>query len=642
MPEEGNESSIPQINIQGDLDDLSNWIVDEINRALAERTELDSNIAEFYRLYEAEPLMKKKTFPWDGASNLVVPVIATAVEAIVARLVGAIFATHDLWTTAPRSAAWVPVAKPIERWINWVQREQLKAYDTVVSLLLSSSKVGTGILKLVWEKKERNVVTNSGDGTQFEKIVIHEGPVLRNVPLIDFLFSSDALAPQDIQTCEWVAHRTIMTWKQLKELETSGIFTNVDRIVKNPRTAISEVEEQTQTTIGVTPLEYKDYEIWEVWASYDTNEDGILEEVLVNIHLETKTCLRAIYNPYRHQERPFHMVRHMPRDNHLLGIGLCQMLKDIQAEICTLHNQRIDNATIANCNAFTRTTGCKVSRLDIFPGAVIPVNSDGDIKPLEMGREHPTQLQEELHTGTLAEKRSGVSDYTVGRESAAIGSRATATSTMALIAEGNKRFQFIIRDIREVLTGIAHQIISLYQQFSLGSVSFEMFSDEERRYVTEYLQLPLELSRNNIMLDVPTVDEGNNKSIKQQTSMSLMGMVKPFYEGIVQALMIAQNQQIPQPIKDVALQGAVAATKLWEKVLESFDIVDTMSYVPNMEEIIGGSQGSQGSIIPGQTGNVLGAGQGMAPGIQNIEYGTVSTGEGFTNNTLPPRENTNV
>lgn len=634
---------IPQISIPASaIPDLAKWIEDEINRSLAERADLESKITEWYKLYEAIPKVSRKTFPWDGAANFVVPSVAIAVESIVSRFVGAIFGAGDPWKAVPKSAKWVEVANPIERWINWVGREVLHIYTVMESFLLASSKTGTGILKLTWEVNKRKVVmANSAGGTDVQEITIHDGPVLRNVPLIDFVISSDALAPMDIQTCEWVAHRTTKTKKQLIELEKSQIYTDIEKVIPNFRTTVTEAESQINTQVGINPTEYKDYEIWEVWCSYDIDGDGIPEELVVDIHLETKTVLRAIYNPYRHQERPFHMVRHMPRDNHILGIGLGQMLKDVQEETTTMRNQRVDNATLANMKIYKRKVGCKVSHKDIYPGAVVAVNDPDDLTNMDMGVEHSSLLSEELHANSIGEKRSGVSDYTVGRESAAIGSRATATSTLALIGEGNKRFQFTIRDIKYVMSNVAHQIVGLYQQFApSGRVYYEMFSDDEKALVGQYFNLPPEISRDNIVLDIPAVDEVNNKSMQQQTSIALMEMLEKYFTGVIQALSLTVNPMVPDSAKKVAMEGAFAATKLWERTLESFDIVDTKSYVPDLMEAFGG--GNQGSVGGRSAGGVLENTPAEVPGMAGNMPGGIVPGIGPAENVQTPGQSGNA
>lgn len=577
-----------QINIPEQAQEaLANWIYTEIETSKAERQQLNDKVVEWERLYSARPKVHNKTFPWDHASNLVVPTIATAVDTVLARMLNAIFGSRDVLTAVGKSPDWADLADPLEKWLNWVGREVMNLYAICQTWCLSCVKYGTGILKLPWEQRRRNVTyKKDGEITQ-ETIWLHNGPLPQNINITDFYVSNDAIHTQDIQGCEWVAHRTLYTWKRLKELETSGIFMDVDRIKDWRRTETTDLEDEVERNTGHEVNDYKDYDIWEIWCSYDTTGSGVLDELVVSIHLETRTILRAVYNFYRHQERPFHLIRYMVQDNSIYGIGLGQMLADIQEEISTIHNQRLDNATISNTTAFKRRRGTTVGQEKIYPGAFIDVDELDDIAELSMGTKHHTLLPEELHTNSIGEKRTGVNDYTVGRESGAIGSRATATSTLALIQEGNKRFQMTIRDIREALNNIAHQTIMLYQQFSGDDdVMYEMFSEKDKMIIQKYLHLPSELSRANVLIDTPAISESNNKDIQKQTYMTLMGVVQQFYRGLMEGFSVAVDPRAPEPMKNLAIQGATAASKIWERVLEAFDIVDAESYTPDIEQLL--------------------------------------------------------
>ena len=573
---------------QAKADELGAWLYEEIERAKQDSVGRQENYTEWERLYEARPRVARKTEPWVNCANLVVPLIGTAVDSVTARLIEAVFGGKQLWVGTAKSAKWAALANPIQDWINWVGKDVMKMYDVSLNWFLTTVKTGTGILKLPWERRLRNVMYNDENGGQVnEQIVVHDGPKPQSIHPSDFFVSPDAHATKDIQYCEWVAHRGRYTKKLLKELEFSGTLYDVEKIFLSPRTQATDLEAEVQGNTGVSISQYNDYEVWEIWCSYDINEDGIPEELVVTYHPETQTILRAVYNFYRHQERPFHIIPFMPRDNSIWGIGICQMLQDIQEEVTTMHNQRLDNATIANQKAFLRVSGTSIGDPVIGPGAIIDVDDIDDFKELKIGDNHPSLLGEELHTNSIGEKRTGVSDYTSGRESSAIGSRATATSTLALIREGNKRFRMTIKAIRESLRNIAHQVIMLYQQFAADDgVMFEIFSEDEKAIVQEYFKLPPEFSRANIAIDVPALSEADNKEADRQSYIMLLQVMQQFYSAMMEAFTVAQSPQAPPPIKQLALQGAQAGAKMWQRVLEAFDFRDPESFTPNVEDML--------------------------------------------------------
>ena len=618
----------PQDEIpQNVVDDVVSWLSQEILNAQGERATLTDKLVRWERMYEAVPAQEIKTFPWPGASNLEMPIIATAVEAVHSRIINSIFGPRDVWSAAARSPAWVPVTEDVTRWINWVGKEVLHLKPIVSRWVLSTIKFGTGILKETWQHRQKKItVKGSAGGIESGVVDTHFGPMLFNIPLPDFYVSNDAIYSGDIQHCEWVAERQLYTWKQLKALEASGIFVNVDKIKDAKRTKPNEMEEEVNKNVGVEISEYKDFEIWEVHCSRDIDGDGIPEELCFNFEPNTKAALRAIFNPYYHQERPYQVLRYMIRDNSFWGIGVCQMLDPIQTEVSGIHNRRNDNATLSNTTAFTRVRGGRTGPLEFYPGVVFDVNASDDIRELQVGQKHVTLLQEELHSTSIGEKRTGVNDYTVGRESAAIGSRATATSTLALIKEGNVRFKSVIDEARESLSNVAHQTIMLYQQHPDVEIYYEMFSAKKAPLMKKFLTLPQQLSRAGVLIDVPAISEAYNKDVQRQTYLTLMQVMQQFYSGMMQAFQIALNPQVPPPMQQLAMQGAQSASKLWGRVLEAFDVTDSDTFTPDVETLLGiqalgeSLDGGLGAVTNGGVQPPMGTAQnqntGGGPGIQ--------------------------
>lgn len=609
---------IAQVDVtEVDQATLAGWLKDKIERSVTEKADLDSRLVVWHNQYEGIPTNPKKDWPWVGASNLVVPITASHVDAVLARLLGSVFGAKQLWVGTAKSAKWVPLVNPIEVFVNYVGKDVLDMYRVSQRWFLQMLKYGTGVLKLPWERITRRVTyKDSQGGVVTEDVTRHNGPRAYVVPIADFYVTPDAYATLDIQNCEGVFQRCLYTKKTLLEKQRSGIFRDVDKILKAPRSTQTDMQlaEQQASKISLSTLD--DFEVWECWISYDPKNDGNLVEMVVDFHKDTLTVLRCVYNFYRHQERPFHLIKCMPRDGSLWGIGICQMLEDVQNEITTTHNLRLDNATIANSVAFKVKRNAHMEEVEIYPGAYVPFDDPDDIQPLEIGVPHSTLLPEELHTNSIGERRTGVSDYTVGRESAAIGSNATATSTLALIREGNKRFQMMITDIRKALTDIAHQVIMLYQQFAQDSqVIYELFDDKELMWVQKYFKMPPEFSRANIAIDVPALSEAQNKDTDKQNLLTLMGVMQNFYGSMFQAYSMAINPQAPQQLKSLAGQAAIAGSKLFSRILEAFEFRDPDTFAPDVESMLGLTIAQNAQQQGGPFGPTAG-GAAQAPGGQ--------------------------
>lgn len=646
-----NPISNAQIQIpENKVNEISTWLQNEILQAEADRSELDDKILEWQRIYEALPETETRDFPWEGASNIVVPVAATSVDAVFARMMNSLFGGKELWIATARSPNWQELTKPISKFLNWVGDEVVDMYNVCQRWILGMIKYGTGVSKTYWDRRIRNVVYRDQSGAEVHEPVVHyDGPRMSVVPLKDFLVSADAVTTQDIQYCTWVGDKSRYTWKELKELEASDVFKNVDRIRQHGRAAVSEHEAETQEYTGHEVTDPQDYELYEIWCSYDlsTDEsgeggDGILSELVVTMEKESGIIVRAVYNFFKHQERPYHILRYMPREDSIYGIGMCKMLENIQEEITSMHRHRLDNATIANTRAWKKRKGTTLGSDEIFPGAFIEVDEIDDISELQLGDIYQSLLVEEQHTNAIGEKRTGVSDYTMGRESSAVGSGATATSTLALIREGNKRFSMTIRDMRKALSNVAHQFVMLYQQFAPNNeVMYEMFSEQDKRYIQQYFQLPPENTRQGVYIDTPALSETNNKEIVQQTMLTLMQITQQYFGGMFQAVQMAVSQQAPPEVQELAKQGAKTGSEIFKRLLEAFDFTDADNYIVDVESLLtmgshlemqqgmmNGNQGPSqqpaegglaGSPVQGQQSSMGGSPQGNGAGTPNIE-----------------------
>jgi hypothetical protein len=586
-------SFLPQVDLPEDiLPVIGSWLQEQLFEANASMSEYIDNLEKWTKQYEGIPSSITKDFPWENSSNLEVPISAIHVDTVFSRMMNSIFGAKDLIVGRARAKKWVELVPKIERWLNWVTEEVMDFYRFSQDWFLSTIKFGTGIAELPWVNRVRRTKMRDETGAiREQEEILHDGPLPRMIPLKDFRASSDSFYRRNLQDCEWVAIRGYYTAKQIEEKIVSQEWLSEARNLiemQNQRTSADKVEAVTEGQQGVSPVTRNDFEVWRFYASYDVDGDGRPEEIIVDFHDETKTIVRAVYNFYFHQERPLHMITFMPREGSLFGIGVCQMLEHIQAEITTIHNQRIDNGTIANTKMFLKRATAKVTG-KVFPGAFISINTSlDDIREVRLGDPLPSQLREEMHTNAYAERRTGVSDYSVGRESSAIGSRATATSTMALIGEANKRFLMTIRDARNSITDMAHQVIMLYQQFATDrTVMYELFDEKEQQMVQEFIELPQETTRARVILDVPVADDKQNKDIQKQTLLALMGVLQNYFMGVFQALSVGMSPEAPEPMKQLAMKGAEAATKLMERILDAFEVTDTENFLPDMQDLFG-------------------------------------------------------
>ena len=105
-----------------------------------------------------------------------------------------------------------------------------------------------------------------------------------------------------------------------------------------------------------------------------------------------------------------------------------------------------------------------INRQEIYPGAKMFLNDLNDAAPFDMGDVHQSTIVEENLAMSYLERLTGISDYNLGRPGAS-GKGKTATGTLAVLQEGNLRFDIIIKRVQEALKEMAYQTIQLCQQY---------------------------------------------------------------------------------------------------------------------------------------------------------------------------------
>src|SRR5256886_1628392 len=200
-----------------------------------------------------------------------------------------------------------------------------------------------------------------------------------------------------------------------------------------------------------------------------------------DLHKDNRAILQLRYNWYFHQRKPYTLIAYTTTDDSLYGLGILEMTKPFQDAITRLHRLASDNAYLANVRMFIvrRNSGIeKVPRL--YTGRCFFVDEPAkDFIPFAVSDIYPSTLAERQNLFGMLEKRTGVSDYLTGRESPVIGTRATATSTLALIQEAKARVEEVLQNIRDGYEEIIQNCVSIWIQFGTNGVEDLIFGDDQ-------------------------------------------------------------------------------------------------------------------------------------------------------------------
>jgi hypothetical protein len=601
---------------------LPQYLEQELTEALYTHELKLEWIDESNRLYLGDPINMRKTFPWDGAANLVIPLVGITVDSIVARVMNTIFAVQPFWSAEALIKDLEPVVNPLQDFMEWSRVNETGMYGQTRSWIVEVVKHGWAYLKVYWESfTQRSFVVKNGAARPRDIII--RRPRVQHILLADIICQSGI--EDELGQSEWLAHRIRLTDGQLRWRKHDRVYDNVDDIVKYKDQMTPMEEKVLENELEKeAPRPYRDKlnTLYEVYADLPLAGSELPVPVMITFHLPTKTVARCVYNPDITGERPFKKGKFIDREGKRDGVGISRQLSLLQEEISTLHNQQVDNATLANTRFFVGRRGVVRNGTQIWPGRFLTVpDPQRDITTVPISDVYPSMRQLETSCLAYAERRSGVADYQLGRESNVMGNRATATGTLALIQEGNRRFDLNVRDVRDCLGGVGKKLLLLNAQFRpQGMAYFVKGSDGE--LVEKVLNLPEEFVADGIGMELTASTATINREIEKQGLLAMMGTLTQYYQQLIQISGIAMNPATPPPVQQLALQMADGARYLMSMIVQTYEIraVDTLlppSLADQLEEANAAAQqppGPPGGPGPGPPGAGVAPPVGAPPG----------------------------
>lgn len=472
----------------------------------------------------AEGISPPKNFPWENSSNLHVPLTEAKLNEIHSASRQTLLKSNQLFYV---SSLGLPVTLDktykLEQFLNFKCQVELPLVGVFSQLIWAAARDGTSIAQISWVDQKKPVMelktyrdaaefTSAhpvGDTVltpkQYDKILallqqgkpvrlvetaeksVYKGPKVDVIELQDFVMSPVTSIKTD--NARLVGKVFGARGPELKVMAKSEGWTDeqVDAVIASKedgqrQTNITELKDQIE---GISRRVGKgEFIIFNGIYRKDLDGDGIEENYLVYFHPLTRTILgEPIHYPYLHGKDCFVPIRLKIRPNRFQGRGLCQMLDDINQEIDTQHNQRIDSRTITTVPTFkclnSERANFDTTRPDtcFSPGKVFYLNSLSAVEQFKINETDFTQsITEEQNSMSLADRLTGSSQLRSGQETK-MDPRAPAAKIAMLKSSSDVRLDDYFEEIAgngQENTGfnaIALQILALYHQFWDDSMS---------------------------------------------------------------------------------------------------------------------------------------------------------------------------
>ena len=418
------------------------------------------------------------------------------------------------------------------------------------------------------------------------------------LPLRDFFIPAYAwnIDADDVGGAPWIAQRYRLTGSQFKLAAKSGppYLPAYDKkaagIVEGwcvNANAEDSVESAIQQEDEYQPWRNDKVTLYEVWARYDVDGDGIDEDIVVIWHHETRQVLRATHIPLAHGRRIFEAGKYLPGFG-FYGMGVAEVDEWAQIAISRLLNETINNASLANTVMLGVPLGANISPDEaIYSGKVWPLGPNERISEVRMGQPYPGMFQIINDLSQWAEQRTGVSEIRQGNVSG-LPSRTPASTVMQMMGESNKRFDMILANLREgPLLNIGSGILQHLTQISKDdpryiALAMQVLGEADGAKVAAVLQGGMQDVEATFGVSVTATSSKVNKEVDKQNLIGLaqfMGQMYPQQMQYAQALV--QMQMAGPEILAGVLQAAYTGTsEITRRLVEAYDIQNPEQYLP--------------------------------------------------------------
>lgn len=190
-------------------------------------------------------------------------------------------------------------------------------------------------------------------------------------------------------------------------------------------------------------------------------------------------------------------------------------------------------------------------------------------------------------------RRNGIGDLQTGNIEGIPG-RTPATTVQSLLAEGNRRPDLTMKDMRyEGLSIVGLRVIQLLQQFMNSKVDLggeryrqmmhQVLGEPEGYKLAAIMSDPNENAELGLGVEIAAASATANKDAAKQQSAGMLTLAGQVYPQIIQMAQLAA-QTAGTPVGDIALKALGGLSALLGRVLEQHDVRDTETFVPEIPE----------------------------------------------------------
>jgi len=564
-------------------------------------TKLRANIVKWQKQYKG--IKPPKSFPWPDCANVSVPVSRSRTDIAHVRLIESIFGRKKIVIVKAMKKEFIGIDRKIEDAFNHFLKYTIKLKKNLNSPLLQCTKIGTGVVKLDHIEKKRTVyryaTPEEMEDTRIHKYnlkgtknkavkyieTLYRGPTIYPIDRSDFIISSDATSIDDAYL---VGFRFNLRKPQVELRVRQGLYNGEQADLITSPTEPSETKKTRAELQGkeLKKTEYeKQREFCELWFNYDVDEDGEEDSIVVVFHEETGAILRAIYNPIFKQFKPFQDFVFYPTEGAFDGEGICEILENLQVQVDTIVNQRLDRGTAINCPWYLVDEDSELAKRvgnRIKPGEIVRESGDLDkvLREIRFSDVPPSAFQEEAGTVRYMDQAVGVTADVMGVSTT---DRPVFRETMAHLGEAYKKFNYGAENVRG---DIVEGLYKLFEMFTQYQPSYTYYTEEGGVLEEKTVDFPVGAIRDGFNIELYASSDEINQDARREKNMTVYQILKDYMTGITGMGQFITNQMVPSDFKKLLIKANEVSAKMLTRVFDDFDVRDAEDLILDISEII--------------------------------------------------------
>ena len=442
----------------------------------------------------------RKSPPWAGASELVIPYVKQAKFALLSHfcptLLGADPIFHVEGTNAPAKGT----SDLVEGFLQAQLTRQVKFRATMERVFDAALRDGTAVVHVGWSTLKRTkpvyeqvvqaiidpetgeLLHAVGSVRQAEREAIsYDAPTVELVPLE--MFGTFPAANADIQTSPGVFRRFSVTGNDILDALAMGEY-DKDAVETMQRQATDQaamvtIDNENREIGASTPTDTDFHEqsfmLTEIYYRYaPEGSKGIAQDWVFVIHETSQTLLQARPSPWFHQQRPFVAISPYQDVEGIYGDSLASAgAGDVQLAKTTLLRLAVDAAAIGIAPEMlvSESLGTYIDEIKKRrgPGQVIPFppayfeNNAAKMQPFGSNGYQPTVAMPLLEfLDREGQMSTGVSDTLKGIPNPG---NVTATEATQMLESSQKIVAFLTERLATGQTAIGELLLQLNYQF---------------------------------------------------------------------------------------------------------------------------------------------------------------------------------